>query len=56
MTDIEIAYEVGVRHFERLGLLCADQEPTLSQEFLAQQEADDWETLYRSNPAACLID
>jgi len=47
MTDIEIEREKGYRHFERLGILCEDREPTLSQEFMAQQDADEWESEYR---------
>ena len=48
MSEIEIEEEKGMRHFERLGHLCEDRKPTLSQEFMAQEEADEWERSYRS--------
>lgn len=53
MTEIEIAREKGYRHFERLGILLdsPDAKPTLSQEFTAQQEADEWEQAYRAAAA-----
>ena len=49
MTDIEIPREVGYRHMEREGILLdsADAKPTLSQEFMAQEESEDWERQYR---------
>ena len=48
MSEIEIEEEKGYRHFERLGILAGDGKPTLSQEFMAQEEADEWERRYRS--------
>lgn len=47
MTAVEIEYEKGYRYFERLGIMCEDEQPTLSQMFLAQQEGEDWERQWR---------
>jgi hypothetical protein len=47
MSEAEIWLEREFRKEERLALLCLDAKPTLSQEFLAQQEAEDWERQYR---------
>lgn len=42
MSDTEIAEEREYRYHERLGILCADAEPTPEQIEIATQEADDW--------------
>lgn len=34
--------EWDYRYQERLGILCADQEPTAEQKAIAKAEADEW--------------
>ena len=51
MSEAEVWLEREFRKEERLALLCLDAKPTLSQEFLAQQESEEWEMAYRRENA-----
>lgn len=57
MTSSEITAEKEYRITERLGLMCADGEPTPEQRAVATFEADIWERHWRAqHPALTVMD
>jgi hypothetical protein len=53
MTETEIWTEKHHRIEERLGIMFGDLKPTLIGQFMAEQEAEEWEREYRKENQLC---